>query len=558
MNNLTLSHVTGPTDQPLLNLSIGELLDQAATNHASNIAVISSKQNIRLDYKSFVSLVDGLAKGFLEAGLEKGDRIGIWSPNNVEWVTTMYAAAKAGLILVNINPAYRVSELEYALNKVGCKAVVLANCFKSSNYVEMIRALAPEVDDCEPGKLVSSKLPTVESLILIGSESVRGFYSYAQVQKMGETSNLSLNAVAKLIHPDDAINIQFTSGTTGSPKGATLTHNNIVNNAYFVGRGITLSEHDRVCSPVPLYHCFGMVLATLACATAGATLVLPDESFDPLSTLEAVQAEQCTALYGVPTMFNMILDHPKADDFDKSSLRTGIVAGSVCPESLMSRIISELNMSEVTNGYGMTETSPISFQTATDDNMKKRTTTVGKIHPHVEVKVVDEHGDICPVGMPGELRTKGYSVMMGYWGDEALTRRSIIDGWMLTGDQGVIDGDGYAAIVGRIKDTIIRGGENIAPSEIEEFLLSHPDILEAHVFGVSDERFGEIVAVWVKTTPSAELTEQSVKDYCKDQIAHFKVPSIVRFVDQFPMTVTGKVQKFVMREQTEKETTNPA
>jgi len=552
VTNLTLSHLIGKTDEPLQNRTIGNLLDQAAQDYAANVAVISSKQKIALDYTSFNHSVEALAKGFLEIGLEKGDRIGIWSPNNVEWVTTMYAAAKAGLILVNINPAYRVTELEYALNKVNCKALVLASSFKTSNYVEMIRALAPEVDSSDPGALTSAKLPSLKSLILIGDETKDGFFAYSQIQAEGRNSTLNLVECAEQINSDEAVNIQFTSGTTGSPKGATLSHNNVVNNAYFVGRGINLSAQDKLCSPVPLYHCFGMVMATLACATVGATLVLPDDAFDPLSTLEAVQSQSCTALYGVPTMFNMILNHPQLNEFDVSSLRTGIVAGAVCPESIMSRILSELNMTEVTNAYGMTETSPVSFQSATDDNLKKRTTTVGKVHPHVEVKVVDTNGEICPIGVPGELCTKGYSVMQGYWGDEQRTRESIVDGWMLTGDQAVIDEDGYAAIVGRIKDTIIRGGENIAPTEIEEFLLGLRGVLEAQAFGVSDERFGEIVAVWIKADKSEQLTEQAVKDYCKDKIAHFKVPSIVMFVDEFPMTVTGKIQKYLMREETEK------
>jgi fatty-acyl-CoA synthase len=465
----------------------------------------------------------------------------------------MYAASKAGLILVNINPAYRPAELEYALAKVGCSALVLASSFKTSNYVEMIRGLVPEADTSAPGSIVSEKLPTLKSLILIEDEPLDGFFNYSQVQSMGEKSDLDLSEIADLVDPDDAVNIQFTSGTTGSPKGATLTHNNIVNNAYFIARGLKMTPQDKVCSPVPLYHCFGMVLAVLACATAGATVVLPDESFDPLSTLEAVEAEKCTALYGVPTMFNMVLDHPQASNFDVSSLRTGIVAGAVCPESIMKRILAELNMHEVVNAYGMTETSPASFQTATDDNFIKRTTTVGRVHPNVEVKVIDDNGDICPIGVPGELCVKGYNVMQGYWGDEKRTNESIIDGWMLTGDQAVFDHDGYASIVGRIKDTIIRGGENIAPTEIEDFLLEHPSILEAQAFGVKDERFGEIVAVWLKADESAQLTEQAVKDYCKDQISHFKVPSIVMFVDEFPMTVTGKIQKFIMREETEKQ-----
>jgi len=551
MNNKYMSHLSGSTDTPLMNMSIGSLLDRAVAQYPNNKAIISSHQNVRLSYTEFSQRVDVVAKNLLHLGLEKGDRIGIWSPNNIEWVTTLYAAAKAGLVLVNINPAYRTSELEYALNKVGCRALVLARSFKSSVYTEMINTLIPEISNFEPGKLEPERLPTLSSLILISDLPEPGYTLFSDLQ-IDDKSPIDLSFGECEISPHSPVNIQFTSGTTGAPKGATLTHHNIINNAYFVGRGINLSSTDKVCSPVPLYHCFGMVMATLACATVGATLILPDSSFDPLSTLKAVEQEACTALYGVPTMFSMILNHPKRQDFDVSSLRTGIVAGALCPEILMKQIISELNMNEVTNCYGMTETSPVSFQSATDDSLEVRTTTVGSVHPHVEVKIIDSDGKTLPRGVRGELCTKGYSVMQGYWDDPQRTEQAILDGWMHTGDEAIIDEEGYCSIVGRIKDTIIRGGENIAPKDIEEFLLTHPAIIGAQAFGVNDERYGEIVAVWLQLKDSTELNQEQVKEYCDGQIAHFKIPAIVKFVDEFPMTVTGKAQKFVMRAETEK------
>jgi len=541
-----LSHLRGSTDTPLINITIGELLSNASDQYPDNTAIISSHQQCRLSYAQLDQRVNVVTKNLLSTGLKPGDRIGIWSPNNIEWVITLYAAARAGLVLVNINPAYRLSELEYALNKVGCRALVLAKSFKSTDYTDMLRTLAPEINSCEPGDLKAEKVPSLSTLILIDDTPMQGFISFSDLERSNNLQPSVANTAA-----DSPVNIQFTSGTTGMPKGATLTHRNIVNNAYFVGRGINLSDTDKVCSPVPLYHCFGMVMATLACANFGATLVLPNDSFDPLSTLEAVQQEKCTALYGVPTMFSMILNHPEMTRFDVSSLRTGIVAGALCPEVLMKQIIADLHMTEITNCYGMTETSPVSFQSATDDSLQVRTTTVGRVHPNVEVKVIDDDGNTVPRGVRGELCTKGYSVMQGYWGDPQKTEESIVDGWMHTGDEAVIDQHGYSAIVGRIKDTIIRGGENIAPKEIEDFLLTHNDIIEAQAFGVSDAKYGEIVAVWLRLKADSTLTEEQVREYCQGQIAHFKVPAIIRFVTEFPMTVTGKAQKFVMRAETE-------
>jgi len=553
VNDCTLSHVIGPKDVPLKNITVGQLLDTAADQYSSNLALVSSKQNMRLTYSELNAEASYIAKGFHEIGLRKGDRIGIWSPNNVEWVTTMYAAAKAGLILVNINPAYRPSELEYALDRVGCKALVMAKEFKTSNYVEMIHSLAPEIKGCEPGKLESQTLPELKSVILLGSDYLGGFFNYNDVFEKGKTSPIDLDNVSKEITPDEPVNIQFTSGTTGSPKGATLTHNNIVNNAYFVGCGINLIETDKICTPVPLYHCIGMVMSVLTCANFGAAVVLPSDSYDPISTLEAIEKEECTALYGVPTMFSMTVNDPDLLNYNVRSLRTGIVAGALCPEVLMNKIVNDLHMSEITNCYGMTETSPVSFQTSVNESMLKRTTTVGSVHPNVEVKIVDADNNVVPRGTPGELCTKGYSVMRGYWNDKVRTEESIVDGWMHTGDQAIIDEDGYGAIVGRIKDTIIRGGENIAPKEIEEYLLKHEEIVEAQAFGIKDEKFGEIVGAWLKIAPNSNLTEQEVKEFCKEKIAYFKIPEVIRFVDEYPMTVTGKVQKYVMREVMEKE-----
>jgi fatty-acyl-CoA synthase len=546
--NSKLSNVVGPVDQPLLEVTVGELLAKATAASPDHEALVSCHQDFRLTYKELDQASDRFAKGLLQLGLVPGDRIGIWSPNNVEWIVTMYAAAKLGLVLVNVNPAYRPFELEYALNKVGCKALVMANRFKTSNYPEMLCQLAPEASSCEPGRLKAAKLPALEILILVGDQGRDGFLLFGEVDAMGRSSDTDLQSYEDACDVHSPVNIQFTSGTTGSPKGATLTHHNIVNNGFFVGEGIALTEQDRVCVPVPLYHCFGMVLGVLACVSHRATVVLPGDAFDPLTTLRAVEKENCTGLYGVPTMFSGVLDHPEFKNFSVDHLRTGIVAGALCPETLMKRILNDLHMEEITNCYGMTETSPVSFQTHIHESLQKRTTTVGTVHPHIEVKIIDANGEIVPRGMRGEICTRGYCVMQGYWGDEEKTKESIVDGWMLTGDEGVIDKDGYCAIVGRIKDLIIRGGENIAPKEIEEYLLTHDEILEAQAFGVPDEKFGEIVCVWLRKAPNSTLGEQDIKDFCKDNIAYFKVPAIVRFVDEFPLTVTGKVQKFVMRD----------
>jgi len=555
MSKLTQSYAHGVSMTPLIGETIGVHFDKAAEQWGARDALIVRQQNVRLTYSELKARVDAFAAGLLALGLAPGDRIGIWSPNNSEWAITQFATAKAGLILVNINPAYRLSELEYALNKVGCKALVTADSFKSSSYVGMLRELAPEIDRSTPGRLQAKRLPALTTLIRIGDGEARGFLRFDDVLGMGGDRHRAVLAdLAPKLQFDDPINIQFTSGTTGAPKGATLTHHNILNNGNFIGEAMRLNERDRVCIPVPLYHCFGMVLGNLACITHGAAMIYPAEGFDPLATLEAVEAERCTALYGVPTMFIAQLGHPEFKRFDLGSLRTGIMAGSPCPIEVMKRCVNEMNMREVTIAYGMTETSPVSTQTSCDDPLERRVSTVGRVLPHVEIKIVDGDGRIVPPGTSGEFCTRGYSVMLGYWGDEERTAEAIDRaGWMHTGDLATIDEDGYCNIVGRIKDMVIRGGENVYPREIEEFLFRHPKIEAAQVVGVPDQKYGEELCAWVKLKPGDSANAEDVQNFCRGQIAHYKIPRYIKFVDAFPMTVTGKVQKFVMREEMIKE-----
>ena len=545
-----MSYVSGASGEPLLGLTIGAQLDQTAARFPDNEALVVPQQDVRWRYGTLAEKVDAFAAGLLALGLEPGDRIGIWSPNNSEWTVTQFAAAKAGLILVNINPAYRLAELEYALNKVECRALVTAEAFKSSRYIEMLNRLAPELDEARPGALKAEKMPHLETVVRLGTETTPGMYNFAEVPGLaGAAERDRLQALAGQLQFDDPINIQFTSGTTGFPKGATLSHHNILNNGYFNGVTLGLSGRDRVCIPVPLYHCFGMVMGNLMSAAFGATMVYPSEAFDPLEVLRSVEAERCTVLYGVPTMFIAELDHPEFARFDLSSLRTGTMAGSPCPIEVMRRVIGEMHMEEVTIAYGMTETSPVSFQSATDDPIERRVSTVGRVHPHVEVKVVNQEGKVVPRGETGELLTRGYSIMRGYWNDEEKTGEAIDGaGWMHTGDQATIDAEGYCNIVGRIKDMVIRGGENVYPREIEEFLYRHPKVQDVQVIGVPDERYGEELCAWIKLREGEDANADEIKAFCKDQIAHFKVPRYVRFVDEFPMTVTGKIQKFKMRE----------
>jgi fatty-acyl-CoA synthase len=552
MAALTQSYVNGASQMPLLGDTIGQFFDAACGRWADRPALVVRHQNVRWSYGELRAAVDGLAAGLLTLGLDRGDRIGIWSPNNSEWVLTQFATAEAGLVLVNINPAYRVAELEYALNKVGCKALILAERFKTSDYLGMLRELAPELDGAAPGKLQSARLPELRVAVTLGGAQHAGCLRFADVaSRGGEVEKKRLATLAPVLQFDDPINIQFTSGTTGFPKGATLSHHNILNNGFFIGEAMRLTPQDRLCIPVPLYHCFGMVLGNLAVLTHGACMVFPGEGFDPLATLQTVAEERCTALHGVPTMFIAQLDHPEFARFDLSSLRTGIMAGSPCPIEVMKRVVDKMNLSQITIAYGMTETSPVSFQSSTDDPLERRVSTVGRIQPHLEVKIVDAEGRIVPPGTPGELLTRGYSVMLGYWGDAERTREAVDAArWMHTGDLATIDAEGYCNIVGRIKDMVIRGGENVYPREIEEFLYRHPKIQDVQVIGVPDDRYGEEICAWIRLRAGANANEEEIKAFCRERIAHYKVPRYIKFVDEFPMTVTGKIQKFVMRERT--------
>jgi len=543
-----LSYVSGTSGKPLLYQTIGAALDQAAILYGDNEAVVSVQQGVRLTYADLNNRVNACANGLLHMGLQAGDRVGIWSPNRVEWMIAQYATAKIGAILVTINPAYRVHELEYVLNLVGCRCLILAESFKSSDYIDMLGTLTPALTSAVAGD-AASRVPSLEHAIVIGTAPA-GMCSFAEIEAKGAADDHTrLQAIAQLLQPEDAINIQFTSGTTGSPKGATLSHHNILNNGFFVGEGIELTPQDRICVQVPLYHCFGMVMGNLGALTHGACVVYPSEGFDPDASLDVITGERCTALYGVPTMFIAMLASEKFAATDCSTLRTGIMAGSPCPIETMKQVITDMRMSGVTICYGMTETSPVSFQSSTSDPIERRVSTLGKVHPHLEVKIIDADGKTVARGETGELCTRGYSVMQGYWGDADKTA-AVIDhmGWMHTGDLAVIDDEGYANIVGRSKDMIIRGGENIYPREIEDFLFTHPDILEAAVFGVPDDRFGEAVACWLRVRAGAKLADTDIRAFCTGQIAHYKVPHYVEFVDDFPMTVTGKIQKFIMAE----------
>ncbi|MBB2927015.1 AMP-binding protein [Paraburkholderia silvatlantica] len=547
-----LSYVRGTTDVPLSDATLGTFLQETAGRFPGRPAVVFREQGIRWNWREFAAEVDVLAAGFAELGIVKGDRVGIWSPNRVEWLLTQFATARIGAVLVNINPAYRLAELEYALNKVGCKAIVSAESFKTSKYLEMLQTLAPELASATPGQLQAARLPELRAVVRMCDTATPGMFCFSELVEMGREriardGTAWLDAIDATLSPDDAINIQFTSGTTGNPKGATLTHRNVLNNGRFIAQAMRLTQEDSLCIPVPLYHCFGMVLAVLACVSVGANMVFPGEAFDPRATLEAVSEEGCTALHGVPTMFIAELDHPEFARFDLSKLRTGIMAGSPCPIETMKRVVSKMHLAEITIAYGMTETSPVSFQSSTTDPLDKRTTTVGRIQPHLEVKIVDALGNTVPVGETGELCTKGYSVMQGYWGDEQKTAESIVDGWMHTGDLATLDAEGYCNIVGRLKDMLIRGGENIYPREIEEFLFRHPKVQSAQVFGVPDAKYGEEVCAWIVLRPGETATAEEVQAFCQGQIAHYKIPKYIRFVDELPMTVTGKVQKFVMR-----------
>jgi fatty-acyl-CoA synthase len=528
-----LAYAHGASVTPLIGETIGENLERTVAVQPEGLALVSRHQDLRFTYAELDDAVNEVARGLMALGLEPGDRLGIWSPNVAEWVLVQYGSAKAGIILVNINPAYRTSELAYALRQSGCRALVAARSFKTSDYEAMVDEVRPD-------------LPALEQVVYLDSPD----WDRLRARATEVSADALADRMAALSF-DDPINIQYTSGTTGFPKGATLSHHNILNNGFFVGEGCRYTEADRVCIPVPFYHCFGMVLGNLAVTTHGAAIVLPDAAFEPKSVLEAVQAEGCTSLYGVPTMFIAELEHPDFANYDLSSLRTGIMAGSPCPVEVMKQVVDRMHMEDVTICYGMTETSPVSTQTVPEDSLEHRVSSVGRVHPHVEVKVIEpESGRTLPRGETGELCTRGYSVMSGYWEDAERTAEAIdTAGWMHTGDLATMDSDGYVNIVGRIKDMIIRGGENIYPREIEEFLHTHPDVSDVSVIGVPDVKYGEELMAWVMVREGAELTEDELKEFCRGRIAHYKVPRYVKFTDGFPMTVTGKVQKFKMREQ---------
>ena len=550
------SYVSGISDKPLLGMTIGDLFDQTVAEFPDNDALISRHQKLRYSYKELQQEVNRCARGLLKMGVQKGERVGIWAPNCAEWCITQFATAKIGAILVNINPSYRTHELEYALKQSGTSTLILEGEFKVSQYAEMLCELAPELKTSTPHTFKSAKLPELKRVICLSDDlATEGMHTWSDLMALyDQITEAQLYDIQKTLQFDDPINIQYTSGTTGAPKGATLSHHNILNNGYFVGEGMNLTHKDRMVIPVPLYHCLGMVMGNLGCVTHGSTMIYPSDGFDPELTLKAVEEEKATTLYGVPTMFIAELEHPDFEKFDLRHLRTGIMAGSNCPIEVMKKVIDKMNMKDVTICYGMTETSPVSFQTRMDAPIEKRVSTVGTIHPHLEVKLVDpESGNVVERGEKGELCTRGYSVMLGYWNNEEETTKSIVNKWMHTGDLAEMDDEGYVAITGRIKDMIIRGGENIYPRELEEFFYTHPDISDVQVIGVPDQKYGEEVMAWIKPHEGKEMNEEIMREFCKGKIAHFKIPRYFKFTQDFPMTVTGKIQKFKMRDQSIEE-----
>ena len=552
---ISKSYVHGTSLTPLFGETIGAVFDRICKTFPDEEALVVRHQAIRWTYRELKEQVDAYAAGLIALGLQPGERVGIWSPNNAEWVITQFATAKAGLMLVNVNPAYRAEELIYALKKVQCRALITASSFKTSDYIAMLNEIAPEIAGCQPGALRANNLPDLRWLIQIDGGKVPGMLAFQEIPEKAENKDWTrLKELDRSLQFDDPINIQFTSGTTGTPKAATLTHHNIVNNAFLCAERMGFTQSDRLCIPVPMYHCFGMVLGTLLCLTHGATMVFPSAGFDAAAALEAIEAERCTGLHGVPTMFIAELDDPDFAGRDLSSLRTGIIAGAPCPIELMRRLIDEMHLKEITIAYGMTETGPVSFQTAIDDTLERRVETVGRVLPHTEIKIVDAEGGIVPPNVEGELLTRGYCVMPGYWDDPEKTAENIDAArWIKSGDIAVLDAEGYCKIVGRLKDMIIRGGENIYPREIEDFLYEHPAIDEAEVFGVPDLKYGEEICVWIRLKAGASLSEEELQRFCREKIAHFKIPRYVRFVDEYPLTATGKVQKFKMREQMTQE-----
>lgn len=545
------SYVHGPSSVPLIGETIGACLDRTAALYPNHDALIARHQDLRYSYHQLRTEVERAARGLLSLGVERGDRVGIWSPNCAEWVIAQYATAKAGAILVNINPSYRLRELEYALQQSGVSVLIAARKFRSSDYVGMLVEMAPELASAGPGLTRAAKFPQLRAVVYLGPDHNPGGLAWADLLTRGDTVPESrLRAREATLQFDDPINIQYTSGTTGAPKGATLSHHNILNNGFFVGEILRYTARDRVCVPVPFYHCFGCVMGNLGALTHGSAIIVPAEAFDPEATLRAVQEERCTSLYGVPTMFIAQLEHPAFATYRLDSLRTGIMAGAPCPIEVMRQMIDRMHMPEVTICYGMTETSPVSFQSAVDDPVEHRVSTVGNVHPHIECKIIDaDSGHVVPRGVSGELCTRGYSVMLGYWSNQEATRAAIDSArWMHTGDFAVMRDDGSVNIVGRLKDMIIRGGENIYPREIEEFLYTHPKISDVQVIGVPDAKYGEEVCAWVRLREGQTATAEEIRHYCHGQIARYKIPTYIRFTTEFPTTVTGKIQKFKMRE----------
>lgn len=544
-----LSYLSGTSTKPLLGLTIGEMFDRACQQYADKEALVSVHQNARLSYRQLQDKVNAFAAQLLELGFETGDRLGIWALNSVEWTVTQFACFKIGVILVNLNPAYKAKELEYVLNKVACRGIVIADAFKTSDYHAMLSSIAPELDTNRSKPLVAHNLPHLKVVIKVSDEVHEGIYRFKDLLTPPTLAQLQhIEYVAEKLQFDEVVNIQFTSGTTGNPKGTMLTHHNILNNGYFVGEGIHLTDQDKICIAVPLFHCFGMVMGNLAAVTHGATMVYPAFAYNPQETLQAVHNERCTALYGVPSMFITMLEQKDFDSYDLSCLRTGIMAGSPCPKEIMQRVIERMHMHQITICYGMTETSPVSTQSHIDDPIDKRVSTVGRIHPHVEVKIVDENGHIVPVGVSGELCTRGYSVMAGYWGEPDKTREVIKHGWMHTGDIAEMDEEGFVKIKGRIKDVVIRGGENLFPKEIEDLLFKHPAVSSVQVIGVPDRKYGEELCACIILNDGVQGDVDDIKEFCRRQVSHHKVPRYVQFVDEFPMTASGKPQKFKLQE----------
>ncbi|WP_053149770.1 AMP-binding protein [Pseudomonas sp. P97.38] len=545
-----LSYTRGSEAKALLAQTIGQAFDHTVARFPEGEALVVRHQSLRYTWQQLAEAVDVHARALLALGLKSGDRLGVWAPNCAQWCISQFASAKIGVILVNINPAYRVSELEYVLKQSGCQWLVCAGAFKTSDYHAMLQALAPELAEQPIGQLHSERLPDLRGVISLDPQPPSGFLPWSQLAALGAAVTAGQLAEREAsLHFDQPVNIQYTSGTTGFPKGATLSHHNILNNGYMVGESLGLTAADRLVIPVPLYHCFGMVMGNLGCVTHGSTMIYPNDAFDPLLTLTTVAEEQATALYGVPTMFIALLDQPQRGEFDLSSLRTGIMAGATCPIEVMRRVIGELHMREVQIAYGMTETSPVSLQTGPSDELEVRVTTVGRTQPHLESKIIDEAGEIVPRGTIGELCTRGYSVMLGYWNNPKGTAEAIDQAhWMHTGDLATMDEQGYVCIVGRNKDMIIRGGENVYPRELEEFFFTHPAVADVQVIGIPCSRYGEEIVAWIKCHPGHSTTAQELHAWCKERIAHFKTPRHFKFVDAFPMTVTGKVQKFRMRE----------